>query len=92
MEPLGASVGQISDVTRSLCALHDCWIIICQAMDISMNVDPSIESRQALGIIGPMKSSYCISTVRILWERYIFRRLMRSRRRLCSASFACYST
>lgn len=90
MEPLGASLGQISDVTRSLRALHACCIIVCQAMDVSVDVDPSIESGQALGMIGPMKSSYCIST--LLWERYISRRLMRSRRRLCSASFACYST
>ena len=63
MEPLGASLGQISDVTRSLRALHACCIIVCQAMDVSMDVDPSIESGQALGMNGPMKSSYCISAV-----------------------------
>ena len=44
MEALSASVGQISDVTRSLRALHASCLIICQAMDISMNVDPFIES------------------------------------------------
>ena len=32
-------------------------------MDVSINVDPFVESEQSHGMIGPMKSSYCISAV-----------------------------